>query len=199
MYIVENYKGLQIVWLKSECTNKADEMKYIYDPEAKVFLMEKRGRVPLQMLYADLLADGTSSAAYKAALTVRDFFFLHEEFMQTVEPKFKVDDICMDIGYSNTGRIYKSVRILGIDNVRRTVSCSSDGEQHINLTIRYKVEDTKTGEVNFREESSLFSLEELPGEQNQDRLFKEVRKLMRTLGTQAFGVTLVFKGKAYRF
>ena len=83
--------------------------------------------------------------------------------------------------------------------MRRTVACSSDGEQQVNLTIRYKVEDTKTGDTHFREEESLLSLEELPDEQNKDRLFKEVRKLMRTLGTQAFGVTLVFKGKAYRF
>jgi len=199
MFRIEEYRGLQLVWLVSECINDKDELLYIYDPGTKDFLVPKKGRVPLHALFATLLGNGTENKEYKGACAVQDFFFLHEEFMQCLEPKHKRNDICMNPYYTGATRAYRTVRILEIVNVKQYTACGNDGQKYTNLSISYRVEDTKTGDQYIKNEEELLSLDEIDEEKASDAIFRKIKKFVTDLGKESAGATLVFKGKAYKF
>ena len=200
MYVHQNKNGVTYVWLKNECANEDDKLIYIYDYTDKVFLRTEKSPKPLLVMFAELLKSGTRSKEYKAACVVQDFLRLHQDFMSTVDPKFKDNEIAVKVGRSNTGRIYTTVRVIGSAvDIRRYVACGTDGEKVEELSISHRVEVVNTGEVMDASEAVLIKLEDLESHKSEDRIFAALRKEIKRMGTGSMGAILIWKDIAYRF
>ena len=200
MFVHQNYEGLQIISLRSECSDTPDEIIHIYNPGRGEFIVTgKKGFVPLQKRFAELLAEGTTNTAYKAALLIRDFQFLHDELKSTLEPKFQPHDVAIDKRYTHSGLTFHAVNVLEVANIKRRDACLTDGTKTSTIEIRYKVEDTKTGEQHFRDEGSLLPIYELDKAKSDEKLFRALKKFISDQGVDAMGAVVVYKNGVYKF
>lgn len=200
MYVHQNKNGVTYVWLKNECSTEEDKLIYIYDYTEKVFLRTDKEAKPLHVMFAELLNNGTRSKEYKAACVVQDFLKLHQDFMSTVDPKFKDNEIAVKVGRTTSGRIYATVRVIGSAvGIRRYAACGTDGEKVEELSISHRVEIVNTGEVMDAPEAVLIKLEDLESHKSEDRIFAALRKEIKRMGTGSMGAILIWKDIAYRF